>query len=89
MADRAGLAGQPPAGAGDVRVVLAGGLGDLERLLEDPQEHVAPEVLLDGALVDEDLPVPGNQSHPGDAGLAAARGGFSLDGGGGGGLGHL
>ena len=59
MADGAGLAGQAAAGDRDDDVVLAGPVGDDERLLEQHAQDRAGEIDVERALVDEDLPGPG------------------------------
>ena len=62
MADRPGLSGDSAAAKLGHDVELLGGLGDGERLSDDHLEgFVTPEVLLDGGVVEAELPVPGRR----------------------------
>src|SRR6266446_5314083 len=58
---------------GDVHLVEL--LDDLERLLEDHLAGLAPEVLVEGTVVDDELARAGLHPHPRDRLLAASGGG--------------
>ena len=69
---------QTAAPAADVNVELVARLGYLQGLDHDHLESIAPQVLLDGATVDDDLPGTGAHTHTRDGGLTAAGGLVSL-----------
>ena len=75
MADGAGLSGETAAADIDVDVHLAELLDDLQRLLEDHLAGLAPEVIVQGAVVDAEPAGARLHAHARDRFLAASGGG--------------
>lgn len=72
--DRADLAANPTAGGADVRVVLVGHIGGLERMKHLVLKRQSAEIIFESAFVDRDLSSPGDESDSGGGGFAASGG---------------
>src|SRR6185503_4448591 len=69
----ADLAGDATADDVDVDIEAAGGLRDLHRHAEELLQALDTDEVVDGAIVDGDLPAARSDAHARDAGLAATQ----------------
>ena len=74
MTDGAGLAGEAAALAVDDDVELAGGFGQVQGLTDDHLQGLIAEVLVQGALVDDDVTLAGDQTNASDRLFSSANG---------------
>src|SRR5690606_28486678 len=72
VTDRAGLTKAAATGNTDTHVELADEINALQRLTHDHARHFTTEILVDGAIVDDDIAAAGFQVHPRSGGFAAA-----------------
>ena len=74
VTDRARLAGEAAALAVDEHVILAQGVGQNQRLTNDGLEGFVAEILLEVALIDDDIALAGNETNASDRLFSSANG---------------